>query len=136
MVPATVDTATVVVHDPAPATLFALYAQPVWNSVIICTCLVIAALFFLRIARGQAFTQRTVRLTYAGAAVVTGGWLGSVMLTNMTTNGALSAVSEYTYESVNFEASLIPMLAVLLLAAMAGALQLGERLQRDTDGLI
>jgi len=135
-VPATVDTATVIVADPAAATLSALWAQPLWNAVVVCGCLVIAAVFFVRIARGQAFTRRTVRLTYAGATVVAVGWFGSSMLTNMTTNGALSAISNYTYESINFEVSLVPFLVVLVLAAMAVAFQLDERLQRETEGLV
>lgn len=135
-VAAQVDTATVTVADPAPATLFALWAQPIWDAAVICAILVLAALFFLRIARGLAFTARTARLTNVAAFVVAGGWLGSSILTNMTTNGALSAISNYTYESTNFEFSLAPMLAVLVLGAMGAALHIGERLQRETDGLV
>jgi len=133
---ATVDTATVVVPDPAPATLFALWAQPIWDAALICALLMLVALFFLRLARGLAFAPHAGRLPYAAAAVVTVGWLGSGILTNMTTNGALSAISDYTYDSAIFEVSLAPVLALMVLAAMGAALQAGERLQRDTDGLV
>jgi hypothetical protein len=135
-VTATVETATVSVTDPAAATLFALWAQPIWIAVVICAGLVIAALFFLRLARGHAFTSGASRLAYAGAGVITVGWLGTGILTNMTTNGALSAISDYTYDSVIFEVSLAPGLAVLVVGAVAAALQIGEKLQRDTEGLV
>ncbi len=135
-VTAAVDTATVTVAEPAPATLFALYAQPVWIAVVVVAGLVVAALFFLRLARGRAFDGGAARLAFIAAAIVTVGWLGDSILTNMTTNGALSAVSDYTYESMTFEVSLAPALAVLVIAAIGAALQVGEKLQRDTEGLV
>ena len=136
LVQAEVETAVVHVSDPAPATLFALWAQPIWGSVFIIAGLVVAAMFFLRLARGRAFTTGAARLAFVGAGTLLVGWFGLSMLTNMTTNGALSALSDYSYDSVIFEVSLAPVLAVLVLAAIGTALQLGERLQRDTEGLV
>ena len=135
-VAASVETATVTVADPAPATVFALYAEPVWMAVVTLLGIGVAALFFLRLARGQAFTAGSSRLAYIAAGIVTVGWLGSSILTNMTTNGALSAISDYTYEAVTFEVSLAPALVVLVVAAVGAALQIGERLQRETEGLV
>ncbi|WP_152647973.1 hypothetical protein [Demequina sediminicola] len=135
-VTATVDTATVIVANPAAATEFALYAQPIWQALFVCAGLVVAAIFFLRVARGHAFSRGAVRLVYGAVAIVAVGWVGTSILTNMTTNGALSAISEYTYDSILFEVSLTPMLGILLLGAVAGALDIGERLQRDTEGLV
>lgn len=136
LIPATIDTATVEVPDPAPATAFALWTQPIWEALVVCTVLVLAAMFFLRLARGLAFAPHAGRLPYAAATVVTVGWVGSSILMNMTTNGALSAISDYTYEAITFEADLAPALVVLVLAAMGAALQIGERLQRETEGLV
>lgn len=135
-VTATVETATVEVADPAPATLFALYAQPIWTAMVVCAGLVIAALFFLRLARGKAFSRGATFLAYGGAGVIAAGWLGGTILTNMTTNGAMSALSDYTYGAATFEASLVPFLAILLVGAVGAALQIGERIQRDTEGLV
>lgn len=136
VVQAEVETAVVHVSDPAPATLFALWAQPIWGSVFIIAGLVVAAMFFLRLARGRAFTTGAARLAFVGAGTLLIGWFGMSMLTNMTTNGALSALSDYSYDSVIFEVSFAPVLAVLVLAAIGTALQIGERLQRDTEGLV
>ncbi len=135
-VQATIEVATVVVPDPAPATLFALYAQPIWGVLVISAGLIVAAMFFLRLARGRAFTTGAARLAFIGAGIVTVGWFGSNLLSNMTINGAMSAVSDYTYEAVTFEVELTPVIGVLVLSAIGAALQLGERLQRETEGLV
>lgn len=136
LVEASVDAATVVVPDPAPATLFALYAQPIWMALAVTAGMVIAALFFLRLARGHAFSKGTAALAYGGGAVILVGWVGSTILTNMTTNGALSAISDYTYDAVRFESGLAPALAALVVAGIGAALDIGERLQRETEGLV
>lgn len=135
-VEAVVETATVRVSDPAPATLFALYAQPIWTALFTVAAIGVAALFFLKLARSHAFAGGAARLAYVGSGIVTIGWYGSTILTNMTTNGTLSAISDYTYESTTFEAGLGPFLVVLVLAAIGAALQIGERLQRETEGLV
>jgi len=131
-----VDTATVVVNDPAPATAFALWAEPIFGFVAVVVGMVIAATFFMRIARGRAFDRGTIRLVIAGAITVATAWLVGSILTNMTTNGALSAISDYTYDSVIFTTDLMPGVWILVLGAVAGALQLGEKLRRDTEGLV
>lgn len=135
-VQAQVETATVHVSDPAVATLFALWAQPIWGAVFVTAGLVLAAMFFLRLARGKAFNGGAARLAFIAATVVMLGWFGDVMLTNMTVNGALSRLSDYTYEGILFEVNLMPALLVLLIGAVGAALQIGERLQRDTEGLV
>lgn len=135
-VPAEVESAIVHVSDPAPATLFALWAQPIWGVLAMTAGLVLAAMFFLRLARGKAFSHGAARLAFIGAGVVSVGWLGDTILTNMTTNGALSRLSDYSYDSIVFEVGFLPALGILLIAAIGGALQIGERLQRDTEGLV
>jgi hypothetical protein len=131
-----VETATVVVTDPAPATLFALWGQPIAQLLVIAASMAIAAAFMVRLARGRAFERGTARLAYAGGAVIVGGWFVDTVLTAIATNGALAAVSDQTYESMLFEISLGPVLAVLIIAAVGVALQIGERLQRETEGLV
>jgi hypothetical protein len=131
-----VDTATVVVADPAIATLGALWAQPLFGLLTVAAAMVVAAMFFVRVARGRVFERGTARLVFIGAGIVAGAWFVGGILTDMTTNGALSAVSDFTYNSVIFRADLSPLMWVLVLAAVGGALQLGERLRRDTEGLV
>jgi hypothetical protein len=135
-VTAQVRTATVIVADPAPATLFALWAQPIVSGLGWSVGLVLAAKFCLRLARAQVFTRGTVRLTFAATVVLISAWFAGSILTHMTTNGALAAVSDYTYDSVNFKGDDAPLVGVLLLASVGVALRVGERLQRETEGLV
>ncbi len=136
--PVTVDveTATVVVADPAPATLFALWAEPIVRFLAVAAGMLVASKFILRVARGRAFERGTAGLVFLGASILAAGWFVGAILTNMTTNGALSAISDYTYDSVIFTADLAPFMWILVLGAVGAALQLGERLRRDTEGLV
>ena len=131
-----VNSGTILVNDPAAATEFALWAQPIFIGVMVIAGLVVAAMFVLRLARGRAFDRGTSRLALIGAAVVTAGWFVNTILTNMVTNGSLAAVSDGDYESVTFSVSLLPVIAVFMIAAVGVALQIGERLQRDNAGLV
>lgn len=136
--PVTVDveTATVVVADPSPATLFALWAEPIVLFLAVAAGMIVASKFILRVARGRAVEKGTARLVFIGASILAGAWFIGAILTNMTTNGALSAISDYSYDSTIFAADLSPFMWILVLSAVGGALQLGERLRRDTEGLV
>lgn len=131
-----VDQAVVTVPQPAPATLFALWAEPIVFALAIIAGIVVGALFCLRLARGRAFERGTARLVFIGASILAAGWFVGAMLTNMTVNGALSAVSDYTYDGITFSVDVVPVFGLLALGAIGAAFQIGERLQRDTEGLV
>ena len=135
-VTAQVDSATILVSDPAPATLFALWAQPIWLALTVLAGLALASVFVLRVARGQVFTRGAVRLAMAGAFLIAIGWAGSLLFTSIATNGSLATVGEGTYDAVSIPVSLAPFLVFLFLGALGIALQIGERLQRETEGLV
>ncbi|WP_308797207.1 hypothetical protein [Agromyces silvae] len=128
--------ATVTVPEPAAATQFALVAEPIVHAAASIAGIVLLGLLAWNLARGRAFASSTVRLTWWGAGVLAVGWFAGTMLTNMTVNGALSAISEYTYEGIRFSASWLPFFAFLALGAIGGAFQIGEKLQRETEGLV
>jgi len=128
--------AVVTVPQPAPATLFALWAEPIVFALAIIAGIVVGALFCLRLARGRAFERGTARLVFIGASILAAGWFVGAMLTNMTVNGALSAVSDYTYDGITFSVDVVPVFGLLALGAIGAAFQIGERLQRDTEGLV
>lgn len=136
LVDGTVETATVIVADPAPATLFALWAEPIAWGVTWIALLVIGAILCLRIARAQVFNRVTYRLLYAASAILTAGWFVGSILTAMTVNGALSAVSDYTYEVQSMHINLAAVIGIIAIAAVGTAVQLGEKLQKETEGLV
>ena len=131
-----VDQAVVTVPEPAAATGFALVAEPLVHGATVVAGIALFALFCWNLARGRAFSRGNVRIVLWGAGVLAAGWLLGSILTNMTVNGALSAVSDYTYEGITFSTDWAVPFAILALGAVGAAFQVGARLQRDTEGLV
>lgn len=131
-----VDQAVVTVPHPAAATQFALVAEPVVTALAIIAGIGLLGLFCWNLARGRAFARANVRLVWWGVGVLGIGWFTGSMLTNMTVNGALSAISDYQYDGIIFQSNWLPLLGVLALGAIGGAFQIGEKLQRETEGLV
>lgn len=131
-----VDQATILVSDPAAATLFALYAHPIVFGAAIVATIALLSLFCWRLARGRAFERSTTRIVMATLGVVAVGWLTTSILKQMSINGALAAVSDRTYETSTMTFDILPVLGILGLGVVALALQIGERLKRDTEGLV
>ena len=131
-----VEQAIVTVPRPAPATQFALVAEPVVHGLAIVAGITLLALLCWNLARGRAFARANVRIMFWGASVLTAGWFLGSLLTTMTVNGALSAVSEYDYDGITFSTNWAFPFAILAIAAVGAAFQVGERLQRDTEGLV
>jgi hypothetical protein len=121
---------------PAPARQFALVAEPIVHGLAIVAGIALLALLCWNLARGRAFARANVRIVFWGAGVLTAGWFLGSLLTTMTVNGALSAVSDYGYDGITFSTNWAFPFAILAIAAVGAAFQVGERLQRDTEGLV
>lgn len=131
-----VQSATVLVPEPAAATQFALVAEPLAIGAAIAGGILLLALFCWNVARGAVFSRGNVRLVQIGAVVLVVGWFVGSILTTMTVNGALSAVSEYSYDGITFAANWTAPFGLLALGAVGAAFQIGQRLQRETEGLV
>lgn len=131
-----VDQAVVTVPQPAAATQFALVAEPIVIALAIIAGIALLALFCWNLARGRAFARSNVRLIWWGAGVLAVGWFVGGMFTNMTVNGALSAISDYEYDGTIFATSVVPLFGILALGAIGAGFQIGEKLQRETEGLV
>jgi hypothetical protein len=125
-----------VVSDPAAATLFALYAEPIVSAVALIATIALLCLFCWRVARGRTFERSTTRIISAALVALGVGWIVSTILKQMSINGALAAVSDRTYDSPGITFDVLPALGLLGLGAVIVALQIGERLKRDTEGLV
>ncbi len=135
-VDAVVETATVMLHDPSGGVLAALYAQPVWWALTVTTGLVLAGALLVLLARGRAFAGRASRFVYVGALVLAVGWFGNVVLDAVVTGAAIDSISDGTSASWALEIDLVPFLGILFLGALGGAFQVGERLHKETEGLV
>ncbi len=135
-VPVSVDQAIVTVDDPAPATFFALVAEPLVTGLAILAGIVLLCLFCFNLARRRAFARSTVRIIFLGTGVLLVGWVLSSLFRTMGVNGTLAAVSNGSYDGVLFQTDFAAAFAVLALGAIGAAFQLGHRLQRDAEGLV
>lgn len=136
MVDVDVDQAVVTVSDPAPATLFALIAQPIVVGLTTLAAIALLCLFCINLARGRAFSTSTVRIVFTATGVLLVGWVLGSLFRTMGVNGTLAAVSDRSYEGVLFETDFVPLFGILALGAVGAAFQIGHRLQRDTEGLV
>lgn len=134
--PVEVDQAIVTVADPAAATFFALVAQPIVVGLAILAGILLLCLFCFNLARGRAFAASTVRIVFLGTGVLLVGWVLGSLFETMSVNGALSAVSDYSYDGVLFQTDFSAAFGVLALGAIGAAFQVGHRLQRETEGLV
>jgi hypothetical protein len=128
--------AVVTVADPAPATLFALWAHPIATSLAIVAGIVVGVLFCLRIARGRAFQTGTYLLVYLGVGILAAGWFLGWLTGAMSANGAVASISDRGYDIPPYPTDWTPVFAIFALTAVALALQVGERMRRDTEGLV
>lgn len=131
-----VEEATVVVPHVAPATHFALIAEPIVIGLAIIGAILLLAAFCLNIARGRTFARGNVRLIFIAAGVLLGGWVLGGLFTTMAGNGALAAISDRQSDGIAIRTDLLPVFAILALGAIGAAFQVGERLQRETEGLV
>ena len=131
-----VDQAVVTVSDPAPATFFALIAQPVVVGLTTLGGILLLCLFCINLARGRAFSSSTVRIVFTAAGVLIVGWVLGSLFRTMGVNGTLAAVSDGSYEAMLLEFDFAPLFGTLALAAVGAAFQIGHKLQRETEGLV
>jgi hypothetical protein len=101
---------------------------------------VVALLLTLTIGilRGQIFSRRNTAIVTTAGTVTLVGLAGVPFFQNMVANGALARISDYTYDRGPVQVIDLPvLLGAAFVAAVAGTVfSVGDRLQRDTEGLV
>ncbi|WP_439564428.1 hypothetical protein [Microcella sp.] len=101
--------------------------------------LVVACLLALSTAvlRGAIFSRRnTILVSTAGIAVLIGA-ASTLFFANMAANGAFVAISNGEFDNVVIAVDLLPYaIGAFVVALITTAFSVGERLQRETDGLV
>ena len=101
--------------------------------------LVVACLLALGTAvlRGSIFSRRnTILVSTAGIAVLIGA-ASTLFFANMAANGAFAAISNGEFDNVVIAVDLLPYaIGAFVVALITTAFSVGERLQRETDGLV
>ncbi|MFF1528878.1 hypothetical protein [Cellulomonas sp. NPDC058312] len=137
LVPATVDGAALPVSDMPVATFASALgaaAVPPLATIAVTVCVL---LLCRQMLSGQFFSRTATRLITAASVLVAGGWALHLAFTVMATNGVLALVADPAVaDEVRTPVSWTAILAAMAVGALAAAFGAGERMQRDTEGLV
>ena len=138
----TMDAASLQINNPSAATSAWLVSSAVLGALATVTIIVTLMLLARSALRGPVFSRRnTTLVTIAGTVFM----FQVLLLPNVETFGTNQALSELLANTKPNEAmapvigtfALGPvLLAALVSGLVAGVFQIGERMQRDTDGLV
>ena len=91
----------------------------------------------LSVMRGRAFSRRSTVLVGTAGFAALAGVVGVPFFGNMVANDAFRAISDGTFDNVVMTVDLFPLFTIAFLAAIAGTVfTVGDRLQRETEGLV
>jgi len=131
------DRAVLTTEELPIASLVALILQQVIvaaSIVVGVTCLVLLSLSILR---GVIFTRRTSRLVLIASIAALVGVAADPIFGNMAANGAFAAISDGEFNNVIMTLDAFPyVLGAFVVAIVGTVFSVGERLQRDTAGLV
>jgi hypothetical protein len=101
---------------------------------VVVACLVLLSASTLR---GRVFSRRNTRLVGTAGSVGLIGAAAVPFLGNMAANGAFARISDGDFDNVIMAVDLMPfVLGAFVVAIIGTAFAVGERLQRDTEGLV
>lgn len=125
------------VRDLSTASLFAGIAGPALTTLVTATiafCLIVLA---VSIMRGHIFNKRNSRLVVTAGITGLLGFAAVNLFNTMLANETLALISGNEVESIVF--SVQPgtyLLAAFVIALVSSVFVIGERMQRDTEGLV
>ncbi|KRC60887.1 hypothetical protein ASE14_07955 [Agromyces sp. Root81] len=135
--PVILDRAMITAESLPAASLVALVIEQVVAAltiVVVVTCLVLLS---RSVMRGQVFSRRNTRLVTTAGFTGLIGFAAAPFFGNMAANGAFATLSDGTFDNVVMSVELTPLILIAFVAAMAGVVfAIGDRLQRDTEGLV
>ena len=119
------------------ASLWALVIQQV--VLVIAVLTVVGALVWLsrNVSRSIVFSRTNTVLISTAGIVGLAGYFAVPFFGNMAANGAFAVISERTFENVIMTLDPFSLvLAAFVVALLSTVFAIGERLQRDTEGLV
>ena len=132
------DSASVTVASLQPASLAALVISHAVFAAAMVTVVTLLLVLCFGILRGRIFSRAHTALVTAAGLVAIAGMYFVPFFHNMAVNGALALVSAGTYDrAVVGTVDVFAIFAVAFVVALAGTVfAVGDRLQRDTEGLV
>ncbi|MGY6497523.1 MAG: hypothetical protein ACXIUP_04780 [Microcella sp.] len=119
-----------------PVSLGALITGVVVTTLAVVALVACLIALSLGVRRGEIFSRRNTRLA-GGAAAGLVAAAADPFFRTMGSNGAFAAISNGDFDNVIFTADPFTfILAAFAIAIVGSAFSVGERLQRDTEGLV
>ncbi|WP_313403924.1 DUF2975 domain-containing protein [Aeromicrobium sp.] len=137
-VPAELDRFTVHVSDLPFASYVSVIATVVVPALTVVAVLVCLTWLLRNIGAGQFFSRTNTRLVTTAALVGVLGWVLTVAFSTAAANGALAQLTtdpEAGFE-ITMNISFLYLFAAMVTGCVAAAFHTGERMQRDSEGLV
>lgn len=131
------DQAILTVPSLPAASLWALVAAQVVLAAAVIAVVICLVWLIRNVAAGQLFSARNTRLvSWAGVAGFV-AYAAVPFLENMAANGGFARLSEGSFDNVVLTARPLGLVMLAFVVAMAGTVfAVGDRMRRDTEGLV
>jgi hypothetical protein len=131
-----VTSGTIEVSHLGPVVIACLVVAALTRAAVFLVLLAGLAVLSIRLLNGAFFHRGNAHLLIAAGIVVGAGWAVQTLFTTMGVNGAFSRLSDGDYDNALFPADYLPLFASLAPFVLAAAFEFGDRIQRDTEGLV
>ncbi len=131
------DTAYLIAPELPVASIGALVIEQIVIVAAVVTVVTCLLRLTWNVLHGRMFSRTNTRLVATAGIVAFFGVALAPFFANMGANGAFAWISDRTFENVILAADLSQLFTVAFIAALAATtFTVGDRLQRDTEGLV
>lgn len=131
------NTATIIAPELPVASLVSLIIQQVISALAVTVFIACLLVLSRNIIRDQIFSRRNTILVSIAGFVAIGGFAAVPFFGNMAANGAFARISEGSFHNVIMTADLFTFILLgFIVSLVTTVFSVGERLQRDTEGLV
>ncbi|BDI23955.1 hypothetical protein [Herbiconiux sp. L3-i23] len=124
------------VSDMPPFILGVVASSAVVRAAAILAVTALVLILCRNLARGKVFSSGNTALVTGIAVAIAVGWFLTSLFAQMASNSAVNVLTDKAYSSAQAPVEWTPYLAAFAVTVVAVAFRAGERLQRDTEGLV
>lgn len=136
MVDVSIDQAALTVSGMPAIVVTSLVLAVVIDALTVLTIVACGMVLCRNLMAGKAFSRTNTRLLITASVVLVAGTAIGSLFETMGVNGAFATVSDKTFDNVVATVNFVPYFVASGLAVIALAFKTGERLQRETEGLV
>ncbi|WP_313545057.1 hypothetical protein [Leifsonia aquatica] len=119
------------------ASFVALVLREILTAATVVGVIVCLAWLAINVLRGRIFSRANTALVAIASIYGLLAWAGIALLNTMVANGAIARISDRDFDNAVMSIPLQPLLLLAFAAAIvATAFTVGDRMRRDTEGLV